>query len=42
MMSVKYICLPVVWDISNEKTLKREERALFKAMEEFNLNKGLY
>lgn len=42
MMGIKYICLPVTWDISNEKTLKREERVLLKAIEEFNLNKGLY
>ena len=33
--------IQVVWDISNEKTLKREERALLRAMEEFNLDKGL-
>lgn len=33
--------IQVVWDISNEKTLKREERALLKAMEQFGLGKGL-
>ncbi|MCD6318552.1 ATP-binding protein [Candidatus Aerophobetes bacterium] len=33
--------IQVVWDISDEKTIKREERALLKAMGEFNLDKGL-
>ncbi|MFQ6052153.1 MAG: AAA family ATPase [Candidatus Hydrothermarchaeota archaeon] len=31
----------VVWDISDKKSLRREERALLKAMEEFKLRKGL-
>lgn len=31
----------VAWDVSDEKSLKREERALLKAMEEFGLDKGL-
>jgi len=33
--------IQVVWDTSEEKVLRREERALIKAMEEFNLDKGL-
>ena len=33
--------IQVCWDISNEKTKKREVTALLKAMEEFKLNKGL-
>jgi len=33
--------IQVVWSISGEKTLEREERALLKAMEEFNLDRGL-
>jgi len=33
--------IQVVWDISNEKVKRREEKALVKAMEEFNLDKGL-
>lgn len=31
----------VVWDVSDKKNLRREERALLKAMEEFKLRKGL-
>ena len=33
--------IQVMWDISDEKSLKREKKALLKAMEEFNLDKGL-
>jgi len=33
--------IQVAWDVSDEKTIKREERALLKAMEEFGLDKGL-
>ena len=33
--------IQVMWDISGEKSLKREEKALLKAMEEFGLDKGL-
>ena len=33
--------IQVCWDISDEKTKKREINSLFKAMEEFNLKKGL-
>ena len=33
--------MQVVWNISDKKSLRREERALLKAMEEFNLNEGL-
>ncbi|MEA3485821.1 MAG: ATP-binding protein, partial [Candidatus Aerophobetes bacterium] len=33
--------IQVVWDTFDEKVRRREERALIKAMEEFNLDKGL-
>lgn len=36
-----YMLIQVVWDFGDEKTLKREERALARAMEELGISKAL-
>lgn len=39
-LAVKKV-IQVCWDISNEKTRKREISSLLKAIEDFNLKEGL-